>query len=156
MVDNGDGTALDPVSCLLWQKSPDGDPPGTWQLAESYCANNTPGLPGTGWALPTISQLRSLVRNCPQVETGGTCGVTDSCLSFACLAQNSYACNACDVVGCVYWDSVFSAGVCYDYWSSLVYADYPTKRWGIHFDSAHLFAEDTQGGRFVRCVRQGP
>lgn len=33
----------------------------TFANAMTYCSNNTPGLPGTGWRLPAIKELQTLV-----------------------------------------------------------------------------------------------
>ena len=58
----------------------------TWNEAINYCEN-------LGGRLPTISELRTLVQNCPATETGGECGVTDSCLSTDC---RSGLCSGCE------------------------------------------------------------
>jgi hypothetical protein len=60
-------TVHDKVTKLTWQR----DPPGTggpnndgrygWADAKTYCANNTAGLSGTGWRLPGVRELRSLL-----------------------------------------------------------------------------------------------
>jgi len=51
---------LDRVTGLRWSASL---PPDlyAWADAKTYCANNTAALPGTGWRLPTVRELRSIV-----------------------------------------------------------------------------------------------
>ena len=84
---------LDPASGLTWQVTPTG---GKMDLsdAKSHCAHLS--LAGGGWHLPTIGELRTLIRGCPYTVTGGSCKVTDSCLG-------GYLCgNRPDCEGCTY------------------------------------------------------
>ena len=46
------------------------------------------------WKVPSIDELRTLIQNCPATETGGECGVTDTCLSFRLCSLN--ACTGCE------------------------------------------------------------
>lgn len=69
--DNGDGTITDNSTGLVWQKCSDGlsgttcttgtIATATWTNALAYCNANTAGLPGTGWRLPNVYELYSLV-----------------------------------------------------------------------------------------------
>lgn len=47
----------------------------------------------TDWRLPTISEIRTLVINCPDTETGGSCGITDDNASYADFYSES--CQGC-------------------------------------------------------------
>lgn len=50
----------------------------------------------TDWELPTISEIRNITINCPQIETGGTCGITDECLNKSnCWSDE---CNGCGII----------------------------------------------------------
>jgi len=58
-VDNGDGTVSDTTSGLMWQVADMGYS-DTWQNSLDYCNNNTPGLPGSGWRLPTVNEINAI------------------------------------------------------------------------------------------------
>jgi hypothetical protein len=64
-----------------------------WKNAVEYCYDlNEGGF--SDWRLPTISELRTLIQNCPATETGGECGVTDSCLSYSeCKSNKCFGCD---------------------------------------------------------------
>jgi hypothetical protein len=59
--DNGDGTVTDTVTGLLWQRvAAPYAAFGNWETASSYCAA-PPDLPGTGWRIPSVKELATLV-----------------------------------------------------------------------------------------------
>jgi len=71
--DNGDNTVTESVTGLVWSKCSAGltgatcatGAAATYTHADAltYCSNNTVGLPGTGWRLPSIIELSGLVKN---------------------------------------------------------------------------------------------
>ena len=109
MYENGqNGTWTDPGTKLMWQVQAQNNNGQwvTWQRAKDYCANLELGG-YTDWRLPTISELRSLIRDCDKTVTGGTCGVTDECLEERCLKSDMVSCLGCKQIkgpanGC-YW-----------------------------------------------------
>lgn len=82
----------DSISGLMWQN--EDEPVTDWDAAISYCENLELGG-YSDWRLPTISELRSLVRDCPETETGGSCGVTDDCLDHEDCYDHDL-CNSCE------------------------------------------------------------
>lgn len=46
----------------------------------------------SNWETPSIDQLRTLIRNCPDTETGGTCEVSDECIEESCYDENCKGC----------------------------------------------------------------
>jgi hypothetical protein len=116
------GTWCDPTSGLMWQQPP----PGIvveWASAGPHCDALLLG-DREDWRLPTICELRSLIRGCPNTMPGGACHVTDECLGNGCYRWDS--CHGCrdragpGTGGC-YWDRAFSS-FCYGaYWSSSPY-----------------------------------
>jgi len=57
------GTVLDTQTGLTWQQAA---PAGatlasTWSSALSYCTSNAGALPGSGWRLPSMTELQSIV-----------------------------------------------------------------------------------------------
>jgi Protein of unknown function (DUF1566) len=58
-----DGTVLDNQTGLTWQQAV----PAmtyTWAEAGAYCSMNPAGLPGTGWRLPSMQELETIVDDC--------------------------------------------------------------------------------------------
>ncbi len=85
---------------LLWQVNAEAKL--SWEQAQNYCANLELGG-HDDWRVPTIDELRSLVRGCPLTVTGGECDVTTSC------TQEDDCLNAmCE--GCVSWEGTHPWG----------------------------------------------
>jgi hypothetical protein len=111
------GVYTDPVTGFEWQQTPSGGNLD-WESAVIHCRNLN--LNGTGWRLPSISELRSLFRGCPATESEGACEVTDSCLSWdSCMNP---ACAGCEpdagpAAGC-YWPAELGGSCSPFYWSS--------------------------------------
>lgn len=157
------GTACNAAKADIWYDSTSGL---TWQNTgistyapsggTTACANLSLGG-YSDWRLPTISELRSLVRSCAKITTGGTCSVTSSCATYA-SCYNSSNCGSCTVgsgpsdTG-MYWDAeLLDVGTAY--WSSTVLSDYPTTTtWYIDFSTGTLTYQDNVYAYSVRCVR---
>ena len=77
----------DSSSGLIWSAKSS----SSWSNAKYICSSYT-GSGLSGWHLPTIDELRTLILKCESTMPGGNCGVTDSCLSSDC--RNS-ACSGC-------------------------------------------------------------
>ena len=153
------GGWLDPSSGLCWQDPPV-SPGVNWAAAMSYCDGLDLGGHGPGsWHLPTISELRSIVRGCPATETGGSCGVTDACLDGSC---HSSACTGCTHLGgpgtggC-YWLASLG-GTCEWYWSSSSLAPSGFNAWGVGFGFSDVSNDSKTSAEphGVRCARPGP
>jgi len=122
-----------------------------WEEAIEYCENLS--LAGGGWHLPTISELRSLIRGCDATETGGSCGVTDSCLDYDCRDDSCLSCDDGDGPnnGC-YGPSDLSLG-CDSYWSSSPAGD-DGSAWNVSFAGGKIHGNDADNHYFgARCVR---
>ncbi|MCK5805391.1 MAG: DUF1566 domain-containing protein [Lentisphaeria bacterium] len=125
-----------------------------WQAAYDNC--NTLTFDGhNDWRLPTINELRALIVGCPNMETGGACEVTDSCLYMDYCDGDD--CGACPWEqgpsdGC-YWPAEMQ-GECAYYWSVSEIADRDGFVWTMHYAHAGLGSKDKDGISFVRCIRR--
>jgi hypothetical protein len=145
---------LDPATNTCWQ-----DPPHSNYLnfdnAVTYCSSLQHGGYGD-WRLPTISELRSLIRGCPATVTGGNCAVTDGCLGSECWTT---ICNGCaeaegpGAEGC-YWDEGLTGG-CGWTWSSSTREGDPTNAWLVVFSQGRVGFIAKTMTEWVRCVRGG-
>jgi hypothetical protein len=148
---------VDPTSGLSWQVVP---PDETFLLAEAeaYCDGLV--LDGGGWRLPTISELRTLIRGCAATETGGTCNLTDECPNEECWNQScQYHDNGCETYGGPAWYGAYwpedIAGSIAGYLSSTQFEDKSWEHWGVGFIKASIGHYNiTFHPLAVRCVRQ--
>ncbi|MDD5307586.1 MAG: DUF1566 domain-containing protein [Deltaproteobacteria bacterium] len=145
---------LDSASNLVWQVTPSGGKL-EWQPAVDHCDGLT--LCGhDGWRLPTINELRSLVRGCPDTQTGGACGVIDGC-DIYCWSMSCAGCSSGGGPdnGC-YWPTEIE-GACDDfYWSSSSRADSSSYAWHVNFGKGQVDTYATYYTYYARCVRSGP
>jgi len=98
--DNCDGTMTDTTSGLMWQKV-GGDHQlsmSTDNLLKRQCNTAKSGCNDgaylTGWRVPTIDEVRTLVRGCAAIEDGGACPVSTSC-----YVQDDCLTSSCDGCG---------------------------------------------------------
>jgi len=161
--DDNDDTAgetvwTDSTTALTWQNGP---AVGSIQYdvtdAQLYCSGLSWGGFG-GWRLPTISELRSLIRGCAATEPGGACGVTDGCLELRCLAS----CGGCPhsegpAPGGFYWPSELSGNADnWWYWSDSAVAPnnlVDDAGWTVDFNLGSVSLALIDYNNAVRCVR---
>jgi len=137
-------------SALEWQDPPvDGLDALDWQGAVEHC--QALYLDGSGWRLPTLCELRSLIRGCAATEPSGSCGAGDGCLSAGCWVVE--LCRGCDRDpwddGC-YWPAELT-GQCAFSWSSSSCGD--ELAWGIDLSVASVQRSGKSDYRSFRCVR---
>ena len=146
-------TWKDPTSGLTWQVTPTG---GTMNSsdAKSHCAGLS--LDGGGWRLPTIGELRTLIRGCPATEDGGSCNVEEGdCLAWSCRDDSCGGCSYKDGPGegGMYWPDEVEGDCCW-YWSSSPVEDVADGAWLVGFSGGLVGIRDVDyGGTHVRCVR---
>lgn len=162
-------TCTDLSSGLIWQK--DIGCLCFWPDAIDYCKNLE--LDGSSdWRLPTISDLRSLIRGCPATESGGACEVTASCLEYDCNNSECFGCD--DGYSCSDYSlgsycpgelDCYNPGYCLAFfWSSSEITGSNDSAWGIDFFFARILVGFTTGAAtgeykgdgyegYVRCVR---
>ena len=109
-----EGVWKDSESGLMWQIQPTGGNM-SWSNAKEHCKSLSLGGE-SDWRLPTISELRSLIRDCTATQEGGACNGTDSCQS------RNDSCDGCTLgggpgPGRAYWPPEISGNVSW-YWSS--------------------------------------
>jgi len=113
----------------------------TYNEAVDYCKER-------GGRLPTINELRTLIRNCPATETGGECAVTNSCAERECWSDVCYGCDEAN-------DGRYSVfGDTSAFWSSTTYTDRPTNyAWVVYFSNGNVRYLYKAYKYNVRCVR---
>jgi hypothetical protein len=147
-----EGCWIDDATGLVWELEPGGGNP-TIVDALGYCDQLTL-LDSGSWRLPTLDELRTLVRACPDTEASGACGLTDDCAAQDCRND---ACDGCidaamegpGMFGC-YWDPNL-LGNCDRYWSSTNTGT--GLGWIVDFEDASVRQADAAlPAGLVRCV----
>ena len=119
-----------------------------WSDAFEYCNNLDEGG-HSDWRLPTISELRTLIQNCPATEAGGECGVTDNCLSWKECENN--VCRGC---GNDYNGKYSKLGDTGWFWSSsVIQSGNQYHRRGVNFYNGQVDTAFVVSEHYVRCVR---
>ena len=156
-----ESTWVDPVTAKVWQ-NPASLVGFTYEQALMYCGT----LEWAGredWRLPTIGELRSLIRGCPDTEIGGICEVDDDCLEGTCG-------NCSGVSGCgegegpedgCYWASGL-IGICGEvigryptygfYWSRSERPDEDGFAWRVYFETGEISSYYKSTEYYVRCI----
>ena len=142
----------DPTSGLTWQNPPAADKM-KWDAAKQYCADLS--LDGGGWHLPTIGELRTLIRGCPGTADGGSCNVKEgNCLAWSCRDSScgGWRNGGLPAVGS-YWPGEMQ-GACDTYWSSSAVEDSTGFAWLVIFNRGGIVGNGRVGDkRHARCVR---
>ena len=119
----------------------------SWLDAISYCDNLSEGG-YSEWHLPTISELRTLIQNCPAIETEGECGITDSCLSDECYKDSHCSCRTTiDDYGSGKYSKLGDDTIL---WSS---SSFDNKVFCVDFKSSYITREYKDSKFSFRCVR---
>lgn len=116
-----------------------------WQDAVNYCED----LEESGksnWRLPLISEMRSLVQNCPKNEIGGDCGLTDH---FD-RKEDVESCNGCELVNENEYSKFWERG---RFWSSKRSSQNEDFVWNLNFYWSSFNVTDKENLLSVRCVR---
>ena len=144
-------TWFDPTSGLTWQVSPTGGAMN-WSDAKAHCAGLS--LDGGYWHLPTIGELRTLIRGCPATEDGGSCNVEEGdCLALSCRGDSCSGCSG-NGDGGMYWPDEMQGDCCW-YWSSSPVEANEVYAWSVGFYSGGVvdYGVVNDDIKFVRCVR---
>jgi hypothetical protein len=110
------------------------------------------------WRLPTIDELRTLVRGCSATEPDGACPVTTSCLDASCYVDACYGCKENGGPGSEgSWRVSELHGDYMTSWTSSELPDVPDRAWTVGFGGGHVLPyPKLRGDLNVRCVRGSP
>lgn len=138
----------DPLTNLEWLI--DGNPVmgKTWDDANNYCKSKG------NWRLPNLDELRTLIVNCANTQTGGECPASNFCAdTYACVGEEGSPCFGCSS-DCYLTDDLVSSWGCNIFvWSSTKASDDSSLAWGVEFSRAMVTTASTIYTQAARCVR---
>lgn len=154
--DDGEQVWEDPKTGLVWQVQATAYE--QWWHARDYCKDLDLGG-DSDWRLPTVGELRSIIRGCSASETGGACQITDDCIDpNACGMTNCRGCDGFEGpgLGGVYWAPDL-AGSEYSFWywtvTRVTLRYEKSFFWKISFKTAKFYWDYDWEVNMVRCVR---
>ena len=132
----------DPVTGYNWSaRSPD---MMTYNDSIEYCWKL-----GNSWRLPTITEVRTLIQNCPDTETGGLCNINDN----DCLGQ----CQNTNCTGCSWqvngaYSKIGDGDV--RFWSSSLHSNNSDFAWFVDFGLAKIYNETLEQYNIFHCIKR--
>ena len=142
------------IETRMWQKQP---PPEKMTVEDAirYCAELDLGG-RRDWRLPTVDELRALIKGCPETEIGGACSTRDKNHGHPSWSE---ACQGCPyergpAQGC--YRSKELKGDCGWTWSSVCPERCDDDVWGVNFRDGSVTTSYTYHEEIVRCVRSQP
>lgn len=115
-----------------------------WEEAKIYCENLKEDN-FFNWRLPTISELKTIVRNCPSIQNKEICKISENCLHSNCLTSCSCSFDSSGIY------SIFSDTD--RFWSSSELPNNKHRVWSINFNNAGIVDVYKMEKNSVRCVR---
>ena len=139
----------DMTSGLMWEVRPSTEKM-KYKDAVSYCRNQITGRMND-WRLPTIDELRSLIRGCPATQTSDSCTVTDGCHTYnktcsGCTARSGPAKSG------AFWPIEMQGSV-FRYWTTKGGAGSANTYWNVDFSTGALVGNYFLHLSHARCVR---
>ena len=112
-----------------------------WNSSGEYCAK-------LGGRLPSFSELKTLVKKCPEAPITNSCQVNNECLSLSCWTEECAGCK---------WNpdgkySRFKDSNCF--WTLSEDTDDENYAWSINFVNSYIGNMRKSEKNFVRCVRE--
>jgi hypothetical protein len=155
-----EGTWTDPATGLMWQVPGAQDPLAgvDWSQALAACeALRWAGF--EDWVLPTLDDLRSLIRGCAETATGGACPNTNACPDESAVCYDGDDCMGCldgdgpGVGGC-FWVPEMGAH-CNHFWSATRPTSAPGYPCYAHLRNGHVSHNPVEVsiGTYALCVR---
>jgi uncharacterized protein (TIGR02145 family) len=130
-------TITDNLTGLVWQRGTAGK--YAWSSAKATCLSL-----GTGWRLPTIDELKSLICAAGHLEW-----IKNGC-------DGSNADNPAGIAPYTWLDSLVFTTNASGYWSSTAHATNTIYAWYVDFKYGGVYTNNKSDPLDVRCVRSGP